>query len=87
LSQAQAVAWIGRRNSERYNKFLRQIDDDTFDPIVLADRDGMLIAADWAEGFLQAIALRVQAWDRLFKSKHDGQFLNPILAFCGDESG
>jgi uncharacterized protein len=71
----------------RYNEILRQIDDDTFDPVFWADRDGTLIAADWAEGFLLAIALRVEAWDRLFKSKHDGQFLYPILALCGDENG
>jgi uncharacterized protein len=71
----------------RYNEILRQIDDDTFDPVFWAARDGTLIAADWAEGFLQAIALRVEAWDRLFKSKHDGQFLYPILALCGDENG
>jgi uncharacterized protein len=32
-----------------------------------ADRGGTLIAADWAEGFLQAIMLRADAWERLFK--------------------
>ena len=47
----------------------------------------MLIAADWAEGFLQAVMLRMDAWGRLFKSKRDGQLLFPILALCGDENG
>jgi len=42
---------------------------------------------DWAEGFLQAIMLRADAWKRLFKSKRDGQLLFPILALCGDENG
>src|SRR5262249_21632087 len=42
---------------------------------------------DWAEGFLQAIMLRMDAWDRLLKSKRDGQLLIPILALCGDENG
>src|SRR5262245_12347400 len=32
----------------RYNEILRQIDDDSS-----ADRDGALIATDWAESFLQ----------------------------------
>jgi hypothetical protein len=41
----------------------------TFDPIFWTARGGTLIAADWAEGFLQAIMLRMDAWDRLLKSK------------------
>lgn len=71
----------------RYNEILDQIADDTFDPIFWATRDGTLIAADWAEGFLQAIMLRLDAWDRLLKSKRDGHLLIPILALCGDENG
>jgi len=71
----------------RYNEILRQVDDDTLDPVFWVDRDGMLIAADWAEGFLQAVMLRMDAWDRLLKSKRDGQLLFPILALCGDENG
>lgn len=71
----------------RYNEILYHVADDKFAPILRADRDGMLIAADWAEGFLQAIMLRADAWERLFKSKRDGQLLFPILALCGDENG
>src|SRR6266545_2834567 len=71
----------------RYNEILDQIADDTFDPIFWATRDGTLIAADWAEGFLQAIMLRLDAWDRLLKSKRDGHLLIPILALCGEENG
>jgi uncharacterized protein len=71
----------------RYNEILRQIEEDDFDPIFWADRDGAVIAADWAEGFMQAIGLRVEAWGKLLKSKRDGQLLFPILALCGDENG
>lgn len=71
----------------RYNEILRQIEDDTVDPVFWADHAGTLIAADWAEGFLQAIMLRADAWKRLFKSKRDIQLLFPILAQCGDEHG
>jgi uncharacterized protein len=71
----------------RYNEILRQIDRDAFEPIFWAARDGTLIAADWAEGFLQAMMLRMDAWDRLLKSKRDGPLLIPILALCGDQSG
>ena len=71
----------------RYNEILRQVRDDAFEPVFWADRDGTLIAADWAEGFLQAIMLRADAWKRLLKSKRDGQLLFPILALCGDANG
>ncbi|MGD0024605.1 MAG: YecA family protein [Xanthobacteraceae bacterium] len=71
----------------RYNEIIREIADDKVNPIFWADRDGTLIAADWAEGFLQAIRLRADAWGRLFESKEDGQLLFPVLALCGDEDG
>ena len=68
-------------------RFSDRSQDDALEPVFWADRDGTLIAADWADGFLQAIMLRMDAWDRLFKSKRDGQLLFPILALCGDENG
>jgi uncharacterized protein len=71
----------------RYNEILRQVEDEALEPVFWADRDGTFIAADWAEGFLQAIILRADAWKRLFKSKRDSQLLFPILALCGDENG
>ena len=71
----------------RYNEILRQIADGACDPIFWADRDGRLIAADWAEGFLQAVMLHVDAWERLFKSKRHSQLLYPILMLCGNEDG
>jgi uncharacterized protein len=71
----------------RYNEILSQITDDALEPIFWAARDGTLVAADWAEGFLLAIMLRMDAWDRLLKSKRDGHLLIPILALCGDENG
>ena len=71
----------------RYNEILRQVADDALEPVFWADRGGTLIAADWADGFLQAIMLRMDAWGRLFKSKRDGHLLFPILALCGDENG
>jgi len=84
--ESEAKAVLGAIMA-RYNEILRQIADDTFDPIFWTARGGTLIAADWAEGFLQAIMLRMDAWDRLLKSKRDGQLLIPILALCGDENG
>jgi uncharacterized protein len=71
----------------RFNEILRQLANDDFDPVFWVDRDGTVIAADWAEGFLQAITLRVDAWGPLFQSQRDNYLLLPILALCGDENG
>ncbi len=84
--EAEAKAILGTIMG-RYNEVLRQVRDDAFEPVFWADRDGTLIAADWAEGFLQAIMLRADAWRRLLKSKRDGLLLLPILALCGDVNG
>jgi Uncharacterised protein family (UPF0149) len=50
---AEAKAVLGAIMS-RYNEIIRQIAADTFAPIFW-NRDGTVIAADWAEGCLQAI--------------------------------
>lgn len=71
----------------RYNEILRQIEDETFQPILWADAEGRVIAADWAEGFAVALGLRPRAWMPLIKSKEDRLLLLPILALCGDENG
>jgi uncharacterized protein len=71
----------------RYNEILRQLEAGALEPVFSADRDGTLIAVGWAEGFLQAIMLRADAWKRLFKSKRDRLMLFPILSLCSDEYG
>ena len=84
--EAETKAVLGAIMS-RYNEIFHQIDRDAFDPIFWATSDGTLIAADWAQGFLQAIMLRMDAWERLVKSKRHGRLLIPILPLCGDENG
>ena len=71
----------------RFNEILRQVEEKTFEPILWTTSDDMVIAADWAEGFVTAIGLRQEAWDPLFKAKDHALMLFPILALCGDENG
>jgi uncharacterized protein len=71
----------------RYNDIIADIANDALAPIFWADRNGTFIAVDWAEGFLQAIKLRADAWKPLFTSKRDGKLLLPILLLCGDHDG
>src|SRR5262245_65598401 len=50
--ESEAKAVLGAIMA-RYNEILRQIADDTFDPILCTDRGGPLIDEDSAEGYHQ----------------------------------
>jgi uncharacterized protein len=71
----------------RYNMILRDTAAGAFGPLFWETQDGTVIAADWAEGFMQAVALRADAWEPLMRSKRHGRLLFPILALCADEKG
>jgi uncharacterized protein len=92
-SEAPAFADLDEANAilgalmVRYNEILGEIADDALAPIFWTGRDGTIIAADWAQGFLQAIKLRADAWEPLFASNRDGKFLLPILSLCRDKNG
>jgi len=61
----------------RYNDIIGEIANDALAPIFWADRNGTLIAVDWAEGFLQDVKLRAEAWKPLLTSKRHGKLLLP----------
>lgn len=83
-NQAQAV--IGTIMN-RYNEILGQITEGFIEPIFMEAPGGEVIASDWAEGFLQAVRMRFDAWQKLFKSEKHGHTLLPILALCCNEDG
>jgi uncharacterized protein len=83
---AQASAILGTIMG-RYNMILCEVNTGAFGPIFWETQDGTVIAADWAEGFLHAVALRADAWEPLMRSKRHGRLLLPILALCADEDG
>jgi uncharacterized protein len=71
----------------RYNAILREVEAGAFGPLFWETQDGAVIAADWAEGFMRAVALRADAWEPLLRSKRHRRVLLPILALCADEHG
>lgn len=77
------VATLMRHRSET----LRKIADDAFAPVLWTDRDGKIVAADWAEGFVQAVRLRMDAWRPIFAARRNARFLAPILWHCRDKEG
>jgi hypothetical protein len=46
-----------------------------------------VIAADWAEGFADAVRLRPEAWRPLLEDREALVMLMPILALCGEAEG
>jgi uncharacterized protein len=73
----------------RYNEILHQLDDEpgAFEPIFYEAPDGRVLAADWAEGFMDAIGLRVDAWDALFEDEDARLLIGPIMAYLHDKDG
>ena len=57
------------------------------EPVFWEGADGEVIAADWAEGFVDAVRLRPEAWRPLLEDREALVMLMPILALCGDAEG
>ena len=73
----------------RYNEIIHQLDDEpgAFEPILYEAPDGRILAADWAEGFMDAFGLRVDAWDSLFEDEDGRYLLAPLMAQLHDREG
>lgn len=61
--------------------------EDALDPIYWVAPDGTRIAADWAEGFLDAMRMRPTAWQPLLEDRDAILYLAPVLSLTRDESG
>lgn len=70
---------------ERYNEIIRGFQESPpyFDPVFWETKDGLVIAADWAEGFYDAINMRSKAWDALFADQAGLKLMDPIITLCG----
>ena len=73
----------------RYDEILRVLDTDPegYAPLFWEGPDGEVIAADWAEGFADAVRLRPEAWRPLLEDREALVMLMPILALCGEGEG
>jgi len=70
----------------RYNEIVACLadDPDDLDPIFWEGPEGKVIASDWAGGFLDAVALRPQAWKPLMEDDSVGILLVPLFILNGD---
>jgi uncharacterized protein len=71
---------------EWYNEVVRGflVTPPMFDPVFWEAKDGVIIAADWAEGFNDAIKLKPKAWRPLFDDPSSSALLEPIQVLCGE---
>jgi uncharacterized protein len=74
---------------ERYNEIVRGFQENplNFYPVFWETKDGLVIAADWAEGFYDAINLRTKAWQPLFQDRTSFKLMKPIMILCGKQEG
>ncbi len=72
----------------RYNEIARSLAKipPEVDPIFWNTDGGLVIAGDWAEGFLDAMDLRSRAWAEMIEDEEDGRPLVPILGLAGSEN-
>ena len=70
----------------RYNEIAAcfNSDPEEFDPIFWEGPEGEVIASDWAGGFLDAVALRPQAWAPLIDDDGVGVLMTPLFMLNGD---
>ena len=64
----------------RYNEIIRELDAEQggFQPILERAPDGRYLAADWCEGFMDAVELRMEAWQPLLDT--ETMIMGPIMA-------
>jgi uncharacterized protein len=73
---------------DRYNEIVRgfqQMPPD-FKPVFWETKDGLTIAADWAEGLNDAIKLRPHVWKKLEQDNENAYLLRPVMILCGSEA-
>lgn len=73
----------------RYNEINQSLtaDPPELQPIFWQAEDGVVIAGDWAEGFMDAMRLRPVEWAEMLNDEDAGRPLIPIIALVGDEEG
>jgi uncharacterized protein len=84
IDQAQAITGA---ILSRYNEIVRSIEAGDFEPIFWQGPDGEPVATDWADGFIAAMDLDLDAWDPLVRSEDSAVHMLPILSLASDEDG
>lgn len=57
------------------------------EPIFWSSKKGHVIAMDWCEGFMEAVALRQKTWDAFLETEQGKRWMQPIIAHTFDGDG
>lgn len=81
--------WVLKSISVIYTSIVEGLTTEPpeIEPIFWWAKEGHVIAKDWCEGFMHAVALRSKEWLRLTESGAHGHIMTPILAHLLDEEG
>jgi len=71
----------------RHDEILRQIAVEAFEPIFWEDGNGTIVADDWANGFLEALGVRLGAWESFIRSEGGTIVMVPIMALAAGSQG
>lgn len=65
----------------RYNEIVQSLDagPEAYVPVFWEDDEGQPDPIDWVDGFVRAMALRVDAWEPLARDEEAGVLLMPIM--------
>jgi uncharacterized protein len=63
------------------------LDPPEIEPIFWQAREGHVIAMDWCEGFMTAVKLRADGWQRFLESREGAELMIPILVHMLDDNG
>jgi uncharacterized protein len=71
----------------RYNEIVRALAaaPHDLDPVFWEGPGGQVIVADWAAGFLDAVALRAESWGPLIRHGEAGVLMVPLLVLGADD--
>lgn len=74
---------------QRYNEIAAALNNQPslLEPVFWQAKEGHVIAMDWCEGFMEAVALRKAQWDVLIATKQGRKWMQPIVSHLFDETG
>lgn len=84
--ELDAVVEAIRQRKVEIGAQLDDLDPCALDPIFF-ERNGEVIVTDWADGFMQAVAVYRQAWQPLLGDPEGQEAIAPIAAHSVDENG
>jgi uncharacterized protein len=74
---------------QRYNEIVAALNSTPpiLEPVFWQANEGHVIAMDWCEGFMDAVAVRKTEWDAFIATKQGKRWMQPIVSHLFDEHG